>query len=348
MNLTQFRLLKKEDVLALTRLRKWETKLGEVVQTIQPGFTVQKELDQSTATYVVFGIPEDIGIRANGSIGGNSTAWPQFIRALCNTQSNDFLEGEEVLVLGHFDFEDIELLIDKMALDADEKITAYRHAVHSIDEVVESLIKAIVQAGKIPIVIGGGHNNAYPCIKGAAKGLAAAGLNPIPQINCINLDTCTGYGPTEGRHSGNAFRYAEDDGFLQRYCAIGVGEASLQQTVWMDIMDNPFVDCITYEDVFVRSKRSFVEAVEHAIDFTDDNYAGVELDLDILSGGLEGISARHARQYVTITGKKAKAAYLHIAEGTAAQQQRENNDTAGRLIALLVTDFIKAVEEVKS
>ncbi len=348
MNLNQFKPYTKNDVLLRTQLRKWETKLGEVVQTAQPGLSVQKELEQSTASYVLFGIPEDIGLRANTGATGNSAAWHPFLKALLNMQSNEFLEGEELLLLGHFDFADIELLIDKMALDAAEKMSAYRHAVHSIDEAVEGLVKTIVQAGKIPVVIGGGHNNAYPCIKGAAKGLAAAGLIPLPQINCINLDCCAGYGPAEGRHSGNAFRYADDDGFLQRYCAIGVQESNLQQMVWMDILDNPFLDCITYEDVFVRRKHSFEAAVEHAVDFTDDNYVGVELDMDVVTEDAGGLGASHARQYVSITGNKAKAAYLHIAEGTKAMQHGNTNEAAGKLTALLVTDFIKAVEEVKS
>jgi formiminoglutamase len=30
-------------------------------------------------------------------------------------------------------------------------------------------VKMIIGAGKIPIAVGGGHNNSYPLIKGAAK-----------------------------------------------------------------------------------------------------------------------------------------------------------------------------------
>ena len=59
-------------------------------------------------------------------------------------------------------------------LVSDGQLMAYRHAVHTIDEEVEPLIKLITAAGKIPIVVGGGHNNAYPLIKGAAKGLHKA------------------------------------------------------------------------------------------------------------------------------------------------------------------------------
>jgi formiminoglutamase len=216
--------------------------------------------------------------------------------------------------------------------------------VNSIDEAVEGLVKAIVVAGKIPIVIGGGHNNAYPCLKGAAKGLHQAGLVPLPQINCINLAPNAGYQPEEGRHSGNPYRYADEDGFLQKYCAVGIQEDSLQQNVWMDIVNNPFMDCITFEDIFVRGKRSFVQAVEHAVGFTDDSYTGIDLNMrvvqqmgvpDSLPHG--GIAVSHARQYVTIAGNVAKPAYLHISEA---------GEQSGKLLAHLVTDFVKAVEEI--
>ena len=352
MNLTHFKFFTKEDVLSLTRLRKFETKLGEMVQTMQPGFTVQKELDQSTATYVVFGIPEDIGVQANMGTAGTSTAWLSFLQSFLNTQSNDFLEGDEILLLGNFDFGDIQYLIDKMALNTEERVEAYRHAVNTLDEEVEGLAKAIVVAGKIPIVVGGGHNNAYPLLKGAAKGLQQSEKIDLPQINCINLDAHTDYRPAEGRHSGNAIRYAEDDGFLQKYCVIGIQEAYLQQNVWVDLVNNPFMDCITFEDIFVREKRSFRQAVAHAIAFTDDNYCGVELDLDAVQGTLCsaqspcGISAREARQYVSLSAAMTRPAYFHISEGAARLQDGRVDESTGKLITFLVTDFIKSIEEV--
>src|SRR5438270_9755399 len=166
-------------------------------------------------------------------------------------------------------------MIDKNAYNSEEKIEAYRHAVLKIDEEVESLIKVIVSYNKIPIVIGGGHNNAYPLIKGAAKGLYQAQKIPIPQINCINLDAHTDYRPAEGRHSGNSFRYAEEDGFLLKYCIVGVHENYMPQNVWMDIVNNPFMDIITYEDIFLHEKRNFYQTILHAINFTDDNYTGI-------------------------------------------------------------------------
>ena len=69
------------------------------------------------------------------------------------------------------------------------KREAYRHAVNKVDDEVEQLAKMITEAKKIPIVIGGGHNNTYPLIKGTAKGWHKAGMIALAQINCINVWT---------------------------------------------------------------------------------------------------------------------------------------------------------------
>ena len=340
----------KQDVLSLTRLRKFETKLGERIAVLASGDDFEKSLQQSSAEYVLLGIPEDIGIKANESVGGADTAWIPFLHSFLNIQSNDFLSGEEILLLGHFDFGDIQYVIENNAQGADEKILAYRHAVNLIDEAVENLVKTITSLQKIPILIGGGHNNAYPLVKGAAKGLYKAGVIPLAQINCVNLDAHTDYRPAEGRHSGNAFRYAEEDGYLQKYCIIGVHENYIPQNVWIDIVNNPFIDLITYEDIFILEKKNFIQAVAHASGFTEENYIGLELDLDsiedTLSGALtpSGLSPLHARQYITFIATDSKVAYLHICEGATQLNDGRKSYTTGKLISYLVSDFIKARE----
>jgi len=349
-----FKFYNKHDVLNLTRIRRFETKLGESVQVLPdvlPDKTSwETALQQSPAKYVVFGIPEDIGIRANHGTGGADSAWVPFLSAFLNLQSNDFLNGDEILLLGQFNFTDVNTLIEQNAYGYEEKIDAYRHAVIAIDDEVEELTKIITSHGRIPIVIGGGHNNAYPLIKGSAKGLHKAGLLQLAQINCINLDAHADFRPSEGRHSGNGFRYAEEDGYLQKYCVVGLHENYLPQNVWLDIVNNPFLDFITYEDIFILEKRNFIQAVAHATNFTEENYTGIELDLDCIENTLSsaitpsGISSLHARQYVTLAGRESQVAYLHICEGATRLTDGRTNDTTGKLISYLVSDFIKAHE----
>lgn len=345
-----FKYYSKKDILSLTRIRRFETKLGERIQVLADPASLETSLQQSSAMFVLAGIPEDIGVRANMGVGGADSAWVPFLQSFLNIQSNDFLEGAEILLLGHFDFSDINSLIDRNAHGFDEQLAAYRHAVNTIDEEVEQLVHIITQNKKIPILIGGGHNNSYPSIKGAAKGFYKAGVIPIAQINAINLDAHADFRPMEGRHSGNGFTYAEADGYLEKYCVVGLHENYLPQNAWMDMVNNPFIDCITYEDIFLHEKRSFVQAIAHAIDFTDDTLCGLELDLDGIANTLSsaaspvGITPNHARQFITYAAAGNKIAYLHICEGATRLIDGRQDPSTGKLISYLVSDFVKAME----
>ncbi len=339
----------KEDILSVTKVRRFETKLGERLQIIENAEDIESSIRKSNAKFVLVGVPEDIGIKANLGIGGADSAWLSFLKAFLNIQSNDFFDGSEILLLGHFDFSDLEKVIESNAPHYDERIDAHRHAVNAIDDEVEQLIHIITQNRKLPIVIGGGHNNAYPCIKGAAKGWHKAGVIEIAQINAINLDAHADYRPMEGRHSGNAFRYAEEDGYLEKYCVIGLHENYITQNTWIDIVNNPFVDCITFEDIFLHEKRNFIQSVAHATGFTDDTLCGIELDLDAIEHTLSsattpvGITANHARQYLNFVASDSKPAYLHICEGATHLSDGREDHSTGKLISYLVSDFAKAI-----
>lgn len=337
----------KQDILSLTKLRRFETRLGERLQAVRQGQDLETAIRESTARYVLFGIPEDLGAKGNYGIGGSDTLWVPFLQSFLNLQSNDFLDGHEILLVGHFDFGDIQYLIDTAAKGEDEKIEAYRHGVISVDEEVEQLAKIISEAKKIPIAIGGGHNNSYPLIKGTAKGWHKAGLIPLAQINCINLDAHADYRPMEGRHSGNAFRYAEEDGYLQKYCIIGLHENYLPQNIWIDIVNNPFIDCISFEDIFIHEKRSFMQAVAHATGFTEDTITGIDIDLDGIQNTLSsamtpvGVTPIHARQYISFAAADSKPAYFHICEGATRLADGRTDGTSGKLASYLVSDFVK-------
>ena len=346
--MNHFKFYSKSEILSHTKIRKYETKLGETVQCLKQGMLWTDSLGLSDAKYVIFGIPEDIGIRANHGIGGADSSWFPFVYSFLNMQSNDFLPGDNIIFLGHFDFDDLKLVIESNAATTEEKIEAYRHATITIDEEVENLVKIITQLEKIPIIIGGGHNNAYPAIKGAAKGLHKKELLPLAQINCINLDAQPDYRPLEGRHSGNAFRYADEDGYLNKYCIVGLHESDLPQNVLDDIEENPFIDFISYEDIFVHEKKNFIQAVAHATGFTEETFTGIDIDLDSIQDVLcsattpSGITVLHARQFITFVATDAKVAYVHICEGACILGDGRTSGNTGKLIGYLVADFVKA------
>lgn len=333
----------RQDILAHTKVRRFETKVGEMVQHLHDATNIEQSLQHSSARFVIVGVPEDLGVKGNEGTGGGYEIWQPFLSHFLNIQSNDFFDGSDVMLLGHFNFSELTTLIESNAHGYDEKLQAYRHAVNSIDDAVEQVTKLIASCNKIPLIISGGHNNAYGCLKGTAKGLHKAGTLPLAQLNAINLDAHAEYRPAEGRHSGNAFRYAEDDGYLAKYCVVGLHENSLPQNSWLDIANNPFMDFVTYEDIFLHGKQSFVQAVQHAVDFTSDTMCGIELDIDsIQAAGSVGVPVLNARQYIHLTATQSKPAYLHIAAGDT--QISNNIAAAGRFAGYLVSDFIKALQ----
>ena len=152
----------------------------------------------------------------------------------------------------------------------------------------------------------------------------------------------------EGRHSGNAFRYAEADGYLGKTALIAVHENHIPQNVLSEIHANPFVQYSTYEDIFIHEKTNFIQAVSHATGFTEDSSTGIELDLGAIENTLSndctpsGVSVLQARQYVNFAATDAKVAYLHICEGASQMADGTREENTGKLISYLVCDFVKA------
>jgi formiminoglutamase len=358
-----FSLADKPQLQTLTHLRRYETKMGERLQTLIPsaastavsaskGYSAaawKDSLANHAAKYVLFGIPEDIGVKANGGIGGASSAWPAFLDAFVNVQSTDRLSGDDILVLGAFDFNTLSLTIDRNAKSPKEALEAGRHAVANvIDEEVEELVKTVTAAGKLPLVIGGGHNNAYPLLKGASKGWKQAGALDKPGLCAINLDAHADFRIEEGRHSGNPFRYAMNEGFLDRYAVVGLHENYNSQSMMDDLYQNTRIQYTTYEDIFLRGLLSFEQAVQLAVTFTKGTLTGVELDLDVIDQALSsaqspcGIPVLQARQYLWQSASELRPAYLHVAEGAARTDDGRECRLTGKLISYLVSDFIKA------
>ena len=117
----QLRIYNKQDILSQTRIRRFETKLGERIQVLADPNNLLASLQQSSAKFVLLGVPEDIGVKANYGIGGADSAWLPFLQSFLNIQSNDFLDGNEILLLGAFNFNDIAALVEKNAQSEEEK-----------------------------------------------------------------------------------------------------------------------------------------------------------------------------------------------------------------------------------
>lgn len=83
-----------KDVQKYIKTREGETKFGERVQYIQD----LERLANTSAKYVLFGIPEDIGIRGNLGKPGAAGAWQCCLKSLLNIQANQYTKPEKVLL----------------------------------------------------------------------------------------------------------------------------------------------------------------------------------------------------------------------------------------------------------
>lgn len=328
---------------AVTRKRAGELKLGEKVYTVPPGSRDQwqQALSECPARYVLLGLPEDIGVRANFGRGGAYSAWQPALSTLMNTQSNHFFSGEELLVLGHIDFSEGMEKVRHLNFQRSEDLILARELVSEIDEAVTSVICSVISAGKEAIVIGGGHNNAYGCIKGSS-------LAQSKPISCINCDAHSDLRPLEGRHSGNAFSYALEEGWLNRYAMLGLHEIFNMASAVERIEQDSRLDATFFEDIFIREQMSFSDAIQRAINFTGKHPGGLELDIDTIQNipssakTSSGISSMQARQFVHKVASQCDLCYFHIAEAAPVLSHIKTDLKTGKLIAYLVSDYIKA------
>lgn len=337
-----FKQYKKNAIDALIRRRTGETKLGEVIAV--PGEEpLHSFLEKTTATFIVLGIAEDIGVLANYGNPGAALTWDSFLLSFLNIQSNEYTHASTIAVIGYLSFDELKTAIEKKSVNAEEKMTACRNTVTIIDEAVTELIQLIITHRKVPIIIGGGHNNSYPLIKGTATALAFTDAKYTKGINCINLDAHIDYRLAEGRHSGNGFRYAKQEGFLQKYFALGIHENYIPESVLKDVNETKEIKFTTYEDIFIRQGKTWQQALEEAVKFVGhDYYTGIELDLDsieyIQSSAITpcGVTSAEAIRYIDFVTIHCKVAYIHICEGITS-----NDGLVGKLISYLVSIFIK-------
>jgi len=334
------------DLAKVTNHRSGEVKFGEKMLTVPKGENCYDFLKVCEAKYVIIGIPEDVGVRANYGRPGADSAWESAIKSIANIQHNRFCKGSQIVILGKLD---VTAEMDE-AKDLDFNTTVDRKKLSSlvekIDKEVVHIISSIIKCGKTPIIIGGGHNNAYGNIKGTALGLGKP-------INAINFDAHSDFRILEGRHSGNGFSYAFEDGFLKKYFIFGLHENYTSKNV-LDILKKieDRVTFNTYDEIKVRQQKNFQQELNTALDFIKNDAFGIEIDLDAIPNiassamTMSGFSVEELRQFVYFFGKHKNAAYLHICEGAPDLGEEKNNHLIGKLIGYLVTDFIKSRKEL--
>ncbi|WP_298902061.1 formimidoylglutamase [uncultured Psychroserpens sp.] len=328
------------ELKSILKKRPKETKFGEHILLLPNFSNIYEQLLKLDVSYVIFGIKEDVGVFANYGNTGTSSAWDAAINILLNVQSNAYTHPKKVLILGHLEFDTYQEKLKQLDQKKRKDIQKARKKVSKIDEAVTHLVSQIVSAGKIPIIIGGGHNNAYGNIKGTSLGLKK-------QINAINFDAHHDFRAEEGRHSGNGFSYAYAEGFLKHYFIFGLHENYTSDTIFKTLNKLRRVKYSTFESMMIRRDTNFDTEMEIASQHITSKAFGLEIDCDAIqnipSSAMtpSGFSVNKARAFIHHFGKQQHVAYLHICE---AAPTLETEVQVGKLISYLITDFIRAHE----
>jgi formiminoglutamase len=321
--------------------RTAEHKLGEHIQYLEPDEKLAdlKRHARNGVRFALLGIPESIGVEANFGKCCTDNAWPAFLKFFLNIQSNRFFKGNNILCLGHIDTGALNRAAAALDRIHPDFIQQMRELCSRLDDRVHPVIEQIVKAGIIPVVIGGGHNNAYPIIKGTATALGAT-----EGINCINCDPHADFRQLEGRHSGNSFSYAYQAGYLSRYLVFGLDENYNSEAVLEAIDQNKNVAYRRFDP-----NADLIADAEQAAEFFSDSKrpVGIELDMDSISdmpssfATPSGLSVKEARSYLRKITSQLKPAYLHLPEG-APVAGSDDEIKVGKTLSYLVIDFIKS------
>lgn len=326
-----------EDLLKLTSTRIGETKLGQSMHTVSS----PEELKDAPGRFVLLGIAEDIGIRANLGQPGAADCWTYALQSLCNVQSNSFLSGTDITVLGSLEFKDLQEEASGLDPANPKDLQRLRELTAAIDPLVAETVGAIARAGKTPMVVGGGHNNAYGNIKGVSKAHGKA-------INVINIDPHTDYRSSEGRHSGNGFRYARKEGYLDRYLVWGMHESYNGSDIIDIFKEDPNLFYESFDELLRLDTPQMEKRLLNGLNWLGMDANGLELDLDSITGfpvsalNPSGFSLNQIRRKLATIVSHRPPSYFHICEGSPGRAVSDvDREMLGKSIAYLITDFVK-------
>jgi formiminoglutamase len=330
----------KEGFSSLIHRREGEEKLGEKMALLQEGEGLEslKNYSARGVKFVLLGIPESIGPMGNYGKCCTEFGWKAFLDIFLNMQGNRFLSGENILCLGHVDTEDLKGAASSLSPIDPEYIDKLRTLCSKLDDRVRPVLESAARAGLTPVVIGGGHNNAYPILKGLIESPRYS-----KGIQAINCDPHADFRPLEGRHSGNGFSYAYAERCLRRYFVLGLHENYNSEKVMMALDENPDLDYSSFDtetdmDVHIQKATSFLAE--------SDLPVGIEVDMDSIinmpSSAMtpSGFRVEEARRFVRSIASRFKTAYLHLPEG-APVPGTSDETRAGKTLAYLALDFIK-------
>lgn len=310
-----------KDIKAIVSQRDGEMKIGEKVPL---------DWKSNTCKFVIIGVIDDIGPQANYGLPGASNGFVPFIKRFLNMQENRFMKGETIGFFGVIK-SDYEYYTIQEA----------REYIGHLDNYVSKCLTEILEANKIPILIGGGHNNAYPLLKSMSE-------HYRQKIDCINLDPHADCRALEGRHSGNPFSYAFKNEFMNQYTVFGLHESYNNEAIYT-FLDEHNCNYTFFEDYIDHPQKFETDLLEFSSKRDKSIPLGIELDLDSIAMmptsafTPSGLLIENARKYIRLLSKDNKICYLHLTEGAPTNPTEDK--IIGKTLAYLTADFIKSYQK---
>ncbi len=273
----------------------------------------------------IIGVPTDEGVKRNGGRIGAKDG-PDAIRTEFYKRTS-FVVGKEKspAIIPIFDFGNIK--IGKTLEETHDRLS----------EVVHSLISVNI----IPIVLGGGHDIAYPNFAGFSKGKRTVGV--------INIDTHLDYRkPIPKRNSGTSFRQMLDQhqSSLNAMNLVEIGIQSFANSAdhYSELIERG-ATVFSLRDVRAEGIAKTLElAYELATSSTDSLYISFDLDA-VHSADAPGVSAPlptglTAEEFLTVAlfaGKRRKTKLIDIVE---LNPKYDVDGRTAKLAALAIMYFL--------
>lgn len=276
--------------------------------------------DIKEATFVMLGISEWVGPFANYGRPGADRAFAAFLSYFL-PQPNSKKSFD---LLGNIEFTGV----------FPETIEQAGCMVEELDALVERVLTEMIKPNQIPIVIGGGHNNALPLIRWAHAQRSV--------VHCLNFDAHFDCRKPGLRHSGNAFSTAILEGILQKYSVLGVDTYAMNDYI-RTFVNEYHVSFVPHTEYL--QGRGLLEDVAKVI--SQDPPIGLDIDVDCIENmpssaqSPSGFTLNQLRQ-VVLALKKSPIAYMHLCEGAPTNPAEER--TLGKALSFLVLDFLTAME----
>ena len=276
----------------------------------------------------IIGVPTDEGVKRNGGRIGAKNG-PDAIRTEFYKRT-PFVVGKEKspVTVPVFDFGDIK--IGKTLEETHDRLS----------EVIHSLVSAKI----IPIVLGGGHDIAYPNFVGFSKGKQTVGV--------INIDTHLDYRKAiPKRNSGTSFRQMLDQhqSPLNAMNLVEIGIQSFANSAdhYSELIERG-ATVFSLRDVRTEGIAKTLDlAYELATSSTDSLYISFDLDA-VNSADAPGVSASlptglTAEEFLTVAlfaGKRRKTKLIDIVE---LNPKYDVDGRTAKLAAIAIMYFLTGV-----